>query len=268
MHMSNLTDKFSAFLFTEKDISSVVFFRIAFGLIMIWGVGKYLYTGLLERNFIIPNFHVTYYGFNWVQSIPEKFLYILFYILVVLALFIALGFLYRVSAVLFFIGFSYIFLLDSSYFLNHYYLVAIISFLLIFIPANRNFSIDSLIWPKIKSPTIYSWCIYILIFQLSVVYFYGGLAKLNSDYVFGGEPVAIILHKNYGKFPLIGNFFTETWMVYLFAYGGLLFDLFIVPFLLWRKTRIYAYVICVIFHLTNYKLFNIGIFPWFMIARL
>lgn len=266
MYTKNLIDRFSEILFKQKDISSVVFFRVVFGLIMVWGVGKYLYTDLLKRNFITPNFHVTYHGFDWVQPLPENLLYMLFYTLVILAFFIAIGFVYRISIVLFFVGFSYVFLIDQSYYLNHYYLVILLSFLMIFIPANRYFSVDSIIWPKIKSNTIHSWCIYILMFQLSVVYFYGGLAKLNSDYVFGGEPVGIILHKNYDKFPLIGHMFTESWMVYFFAYSGLLLDLFIVPFLLWRKTRIYAYLFCVLFHLLNYKLFTIGIFPWFMIG--
>lgn len=55
-------------------------------------------------------------------------------------------------------------------------------------------------------------------------------------------------------------------MVYLFSYGGLLIDLLVVPFLLWRKTRPFAFGLAVLFHLTNAWLFTIGIFPWFMIA--
>jgi hypothetical protein len=55
-------------------------------------------------------------------------------------------------------------------------------------------------------------------------------------------------------------------MVYGFAYGGLLLDLLVVPFLLWRKTRPFAFAAIVLFHLMNARLFSIGIFPWFMIA--
>jgi hypothetical protein len=55
-------------------------------------------------------------------------------------------------------------------------------------------------------------------------------------------------------------------MVYFISYGGLLFDLAIVPLLLWKRTRLLAFLVAVAFHLTNWYLFNIGIFPWFMIA--
>lgn len=55
-------------------------------------------------------------------------------------------------------------------------------------------------------------------------------------------------------------------MVMLFTWGGLLLDLFIVPFLLWRRTRVPALLLAITFHLMNSQLFNIGIFPWFAIA--
>ena len=67
-------------------------------------------------------------------------------------------------------------------------------------------------------------------------------------------------------FPLIGRWFTEEWMVYSFSYGGLLLDLLIVPFLLWRRTRYLAFIAAVVFHLMNNHLFTIGIFPFMMIA--
>lgn len=67
-------------------------------------------------------------------------------------------------------------------------------------------------------------------------------------------------------FPLIGKYFTLPNMEYVFSYGGLLLDLFIVPFLLWKRTRMIAFIGITCFHLMNSQLFSIGIFPWFMIA--
>ena len=55
-------------------------------------------------------------------------------------------------------------------------------------------------------------------------------------------------------------------MVYLFSYGGLLLDLFAVPLLLWPRTRNLTYAVTLGFHLMNAQLFNIGMFPWFMIC--
>jgi hypothetical protein len=56
------------------------------------------------------------------------------------------------------------------------------------------------------------------------------------------------------------------WMAYILSYGGLLLDLFVVPLLLWRRTRGYAFAATVFFHVTNKLLFAIGIFPYLMTA--
>ncbi|NJK32584.1 MAG: HTTM domain-containing protein [Deltaproteobacteria bacterium] len=55
-------------------------------------------------------------------------------------------------------------------------------------------------------------------------------------------------------------------MVPFILWGGILYDLLIVPALLWRRTRVLAIVASLGFHLTNATLFNIGIFPWMMLG--
>ena len=149
-------------------------------------------------------------------------------------------------------------------YLNHFYLIVLVSFLLIFIPAHRSFSIDAKLHPEIRSNTAPAWTLWLFLGQISIVYFYGGLAKLNSDWL-QGEPMRTFLGRR-TAFPIVGPLFSEEWVVYLFSYGGLLFDLFVVPFLLWRKTRLYAIGAAALFHVTNAYLFQIGIFPWFMLA--
>jgi hypothetical protein len=99
---------------------------------------------------------------------------------------------------------------------------------------------------------------------MAIVYFYGGLAKLNSDWL-RGEPMRTWLTEG-TSFPVIGPLCTQEWIVYLFSYGGLLFDLLIVPFLLWRRTRLSAFTIALIFHLANAQMFTIGVFPYLAIA--
>ncbi len=54
--------------------------------------------------------------------------------------------------------------------------------------------------------------------------------------------------------------------MHFFAYGGVLFDLLIVPLLLWRRTRLPAFLLAASFHVMNAWLFRIGIFPWLMLA--
>ncbi|MBC8099604.1 MAG: HTTM domain-containing protein, partial [Armatimonadetes bacterium] len=144
------------------------------------------------------------------------------------------------------------------------YLVCLLSFVMIFVPAQRAWSLDVLWGPSRPTPTIPAWALWLLRGQIAVPYFFGGIAKLNGDWL-RGEPMRMWLAAR-TDFPVIGMWFTEEWMVYLFSYGGLLFDLLIVPLLLWRRTRWAALGVAIGFHLTNYGLFQIGIFPWMMIV--
>ena len=246
------------------DIAGIVFFRIAFGLILMWETFRYFDHNWIERYFIEPDFFFTYEGFGWLTPWPGDGMYTHFYVLGLLAFFIAIGFLYRISTVLFFLGFSYIFLLDKTNYLNHFYLITLLSFILIFLPANRAYSVDAKIFPKIRTDWVPSWTLWWLRLQLGIVYIYGGIAKINGDWL-RGEPMRKWLAAR-DDFGIIGRWFTEEWMVYLFSYSGLLLDLFIFPLLLFQKTRFPAAIVLTSFHLLNDKLFTIGIFPWFMIA--
>lgn len=251
-----------ALFFEPVEIASIVYFRIAFGGIMLWEMWRYFSHHWIERYYIAPSLYFTYYGFDWVKPWPGDLMYLHFYALVALAFFILIGLWYRISAVLFFLGFTYVFLLDQAQHLNHFYLICLVSFLMIFIPANQPFSIDS--WgSKKRTTTAPAWALWALRLQIGIAYFYGGVAKLNSDWLHG-EPMRMWLASS--SFPVIGQFFTQEWMVFLFSYGGLLLDLSIVPFLLWQKTRPFAFGAAILFHLMNATLFKIGIFPWFMIA--
>jgi vitamin K-dependent gamma-carboxylase len=251
-------------LFEPVDIASLVFFRIAFGVVIIYEVWLQFSRGWIKLDYIDPDYHFSYYGFGWVQQWPGNGMYFHFLALGVMGACIALGLWYRIATVLFFLGFTYVFLLDQALYLNHFYLLVLVSFLMIFVPAHRSFSLDALLRAGIRSETVPAWALWILAAQMGIVYFYGGLAKLNGDWL-RGEPMRRWLAGD-TDFPVIGPLFTEEWMVFLFSYGGLLFDLLIVPFLLWRRTRYAAFAFALVFHLTNAQLFDIGIFPWFAIA--
>ena len=61
--------------------------------------------------------------------------------------------------------------------------------------------------------------------------------------------------------PIVGELFLSEFVVVAFSWGGLFFDLLIVPLLLWKKSRVAAYLSCIAFHLLNSVLFNIHVFP-------
>ena len=135
-----------------------------------------------------------------------------------------------------------------------------------FLPAERAFSVDALLRRKIRSDVVPAWTLWLLRAQVGIPYFYGGIAKLNSDWIHGGEPMRTWLR------PLakcqVGPIFTADWVVYGFVIGGLLLDLLVVPLLLWRRTRLFAFAAAVVFNLINAVIFDIGIFPWLMLGAL
>ena len=67
-------------------------------------------------------------------------------------------------------------------------------------------------------------------------------------------------------YPLIGFLFGEEAVVMAMTYGGMLFDLLIMPLLMWRPTRIAGFAGVLFFNFTNAITFNIGIFPWLSTA--
>lgn len=246
------------------NIADLVWFRIAFGAILLVEVCRYFQNGWIGIYYVEPAFLFKYYGFGWVRPWPGNGMSIHFAVLGALAVCITLGIAYRVVSVLFFVGFTYVFLLDQARYLNHFYLVCLYSFLMIFVPAHRAFSVDAWLRPGLRKGTAPAWTLWLLRMQICVVYFFGGVAKLNGDWL-RGEPMRMWLAKR-TEFPLIGRFFTEDWMAYLFSYGGLAFDFGIVPLLLWRRTRWFAFGLALIFNVMNSVLFHIGIFPWFALG--
>jgi hypothetical protein len=264
---ANVWRRLGVALFEPVDISFLVFFRVVFGGIMLWETYRYFTHGWITRYFVEPAVNFTYYGFSWVKPWPGSGMYIHFFVLGLAAACVMVGFLYRIAAPVLFLTFTYSFLLDQTRFMNHFYLVCLISFLMCFLPAERAFSVDSLLRRKIRSDVVPAWTLWLLRAQVGIPYFFGGIAKLNSDWVFGGEPMRIWLSP-LAKIPAFGHIFAANWVVFGFVIGGLLLDLLVVPLLLWRRTRPFAFVAAVLFNLINSVLFDIGIFPWLMLGAL
>lgn len=248
------------------DVSSLVVFRIAFGLVMaLWSFDS-LWSGRVHQLYVLPRFHFTYYPFDFVRPLPGSGMYVFVFALGVLAICIATGFLYRAACLLFASGFTYFFLLERTNYQNHYYLICLISWLLTILPLNRAASLDVLAELTRPSRTVPAWCLWLVQFHVALPYVFGGLSKLQSDWL-AGEPLRTHLGIVASQIwiPSLRPLLVSEVAVTTFVWGGLLFDLAIVPLLIWRRTRTAAYLTCLAFHLTNAWLFNIHIFPWFMI---
>lgn len=246
------------------SIAPLAAFRILFGMIMFISTIRFISKGWIEQLYINPKFYFTYYGFDWVHPFGATGMYIVFALVALAALGIMLGWKYKFSAILFFIGFSYIELLDKSNYLNHYYFVSIVSFLLILVPANRSWSLDVWSKPSLKLDKVPAWCINIFKLQLAIVYFYAGLAKLNPDWMLHAMPLKIWLPAH-ADMPIIGELLTKEWVAYAFSWSGALYDLTIPFLLLIPATRLGAFAMVVAFHVLTRILFPIGMFPYIMI---
>jgi vitamin K-dependent gamma-carboxylase len=251
-------------VFAPVDIASLVFFRIAFGGLMLVMVQLVWSLDRISQWWIEPSFLFKYPGFSWVHPWPGNGLYVHWILLGVFALFVTVGFLYRISATLFFLSHTYFFLLDQGRYVNHIYLICLFSFLLIFAPAHRAFSVDAWLWPKLRSSTAPAWSLWLLRGQMGVVYFFAGVAKIAPDWL-QGEPIRTWF-KQQIRSPALAHVFHQEWAAYGASYASLLIDLLIVPFLLWRRTRLVAFCVAVIFHLLNAQIFPLDIFPWLAIA--
>lgn len=220
--------------------------------------------GWVNTQLIEPLLHFKYYGFNWVKPLPGYGMYAVFALMAFASIATALGWFYRFFTIVFFLCFTYVELIDITYYLNHYYFVSLAAFLMIFMPANRSFSFDVYLKPSNKSNKINRFYIDMIKLQIAIVYIYAGLAKINSDWLFEALPLAIWLPAK-SSLPIIGPLFEFKATAHIFSWAGMLFDTLIVFGLLFKRTRPFAFVAVVIFHTLTGILFQIGVFPLVMI---
>ena len=247
------------------DAASLAAFRILFGVLMSFAMLRFIARGWVDEFYIQPQFHFTWALFPWVQPLPPALMRLLFPALAVLGLGIALGFCYRLCALLFFLGFTYVELIDKTTYLNHYYLVSLLSGLLVVIPAHRVWSVDAWRAPAPFPATVPAWTVNLLRFQLAVAYVFAGLAKINADWLLDAQPLRIWLAAR-SDLPVLGPLLAEPSVAYVFSWAGAVYDLTIVLLLLSRRTRAGAYLTVIVFYVITAVLFPIGMFPWIMIV--
>lgn len=252
-------------VFTEVvDASSLAAFRFLFGTVMVWEVLRYVYLDRIDYYYIYPIFWFPYPLTQFVAPLSGYAMYAVFGLMGLSALGIALGCFFRLSAIGFTLIYTYVFLIDQAQYNNHYYFICLVGFLLCFTNANRRFSIDKRRAKKMMPITVPMWQPLILRIQVLMVYFGGGIAKLNHDWL-QGKPMDMWLADRW-DYPILGPFFETQAAAYFFSYGGLFFDLFI-GFVLWHPgLRFVGFVGVLFFNLMNTWLFSIGVFPFLMIC--
>ncbi|WP_298533288.1 HTTM domain-containing protein [uncultured Algibacter sp.] len=252
------------YLNKQTSAAPLAVFRICFGIMMCYGMMRFGYHGWIDTLYIQPKFHFSYFGFEWIKPLGV-YTYLLFIVCGLSALMVAIGFKYRLTIITFFLCFTYIELMDKTTYLNHYYFISLLSFVMIFLPANTHFSIDNII-RKTSYKNIPRWTIDAVKLLLGIVYFYAGLAKINSDWLFRAMPLKIWLPSKY-DLPLIGDsLMHQEWFHYAMSWCGMLYDLAIPFLLLYKRTRLFAFFMVLFFHIFTRVLFPIGMFPFIMIV--
>lgn len=258
--MHSIKDK----LQTPISIAPLVVYRLLFGFMVAYGCLWSIYKGDIETRYLEPSFFFKYYAFEWVHFVGAEGIYILYLIWFLSALGIILGAFYRIAIWSFFFAFTYLHLLDATNYINHYYAISIFAFFLACLPANAACSVDVWRKPSIEQFQIPYWQIAIFQGQVALIYLFAAIAKMNSDWVLGAMPLKIWLLQSQ-DFPVIGSLFKYHTTSVLMSWMGLLFDLTIVVWLSFSKTRKWAYLMVVLFHTMTGLLFNIGLFPILMI---
>lgn len=255
---------FSKYFNRQTDAAPLAVFRILFGLMMFGSIVRFWSYGWIDKLYIQPKFFFSYYGFEWIKPLGE-YTYLIFAICGIASIMVMLGYKYRLAIITFFLSFTYIELMDKTTYLNHYYFISILSFLMIFLPANARFSLDTY-FKRREYDQVPKWTIDSVKLMLGIVYFYAGIAKLNSDWLFRAMPLKIWLPSKY-DLPFIGdNLMQQEWFHYAMSWGGAIYDLAIPFLLLYRRTRFFAFLLVLFFHIFTRILFPIGMFPYIMIV--
>ncbi len=256
-----MLNKFHHYLNKEVSAAPLISFRLIFGALMIFSTLRFMYLGWIEDHYVDPFFHFKYWGFEWVEPISRAGLYAVHFAMIIGALLIMFskGILYRIGAATLFLTFTYTELIDLTYYLNHYYFVSLICLVLIFLPSHVSpFS-------NLSKQTVKNSALVVIKVHIAILYIYAGLAKINYDWLIEALPLRIWVPAN-DKLPLVGELFTWEITPYLFSWIGMLFDTFIIFFLIYKPTRLLAYIAVVIFHSLTGFMFQIGVFPLVMMG--
>lgn len=252
------------FLFKKIDNSPLIIFRILFGTLVSLECFGAIVTGWVGRTLVSPEFTFTFIGFEWLQPLPGIGMYCYFILMGILGICITLGYRYRLCIISFTLLWTGAYLMQKTAYNNHYYLLIIISFFMCFFPANRGHSLDARRNPGLQTNCMYSYIKWLVVFQLFLVYTFAALAKLYEDWL--DLTFIRLLMQSKSHYIFVGDLLQHDWVLWSVRLFGILFDLLIVPAMLWKPSRKLGFAFAVIFHIFNSIVFQIGIFPYLSLA--
>ena len=260
-NFNRMRKKIENVLFSYTDGVGLELFRRLFALILFYQSYSFYSVKYLEAGILAPSYLFCFQPFTFLNNTPEGLIRVFFAFMVFAPIGMLFRKTFRISTLIYLFVFSFFVLLEQSYFNNHFYLILLLCGIWLFYkPVGSGLNLKVAGW----MPVLFQ-------FMIVLVYFYGGLAKLNADWLFRQEPVRTMLAINAKNMLIKGAHQNELIIAY-YTYGGAIFDLVIGFLLLYRRTLWLGVVLNILFHLNNTFVFNmgeggdIGIFPMFMIA--
>ena len=250
--------------FKAIDNSPLIVFRIFFGFLVACESFGAILTGWVKRVLIDPQVTFSFIGFEWLKPLPGFGMYFYFIAMGVFGLAIMLGYRYRIAIISYTILWAGAYFMQKTAYNNHYYLLLLISFLMIFLPSNSYASLD-VRQNRIKEEnTMPYWISLLFIIQVAIVYVFASIAKFYPDWLDGTFTRNLLADST--NVITLKKLFLQKWFYLFIAYMGIIFDLLIVPLLLFKKTRMLALLASLTFHLFNAIFLEIGIFPFFALT--
>src|SRR5579871_1978322 len=131
-------------LYRPMDIAGLAVVRMLFGIIVMVEAVRYTTLYQYLSQFPPQEFFFKFRYFEWVFALPEHLMQWVFVAYGICGLFILVGLFYHVAMIGAACCISYIFLADATNYLNHFYLIIIFSFMMVFIPAQKGWSLYAL----------------------------------------------------------------------------------------------------------------------------
>lgn len=278
----------TTFLYKQVDNTSLIVFRVFFGLLIgLEGFGA-IATGWVKRTFIDPEFTFPFIGFEGVltpiqQTLREPLLdfklfgiewlnmadytygfYFYFALMGICGFLVMIGYKYRWSIGAYTILWTTVYLMQKTSYNNHYYLLVLLCVFMWIVPAHHYLSVDVKKNPALQKNYMPNWVLVIFILQLFIVYTYASVAKMYPDWWSGEVTTNLMAGRKH--VPIVGEFLQQKWIHVMLTYVGIGFDLLVIPGLLWKRTRVFFFSCSIVFHLFNSFVLHIGIFPYMSLA--
>ncbi len=246
------------------DRAPLALFRMFYGFLIAcegWGA---IMTGWVRRTLVEPGELFTFIGFEFLEHLGGPLMYPYFVVMGATGIAIMLGWRYRLTSVLFALMWSAAYLMQKASYNNHYYLLMLLAWMMALLPAHRSHSLDVRSGRSSRRDHMPAGVRVLIIVQLLIVYTYASLAKLYPDWL--DNTFSRMLMSGRADYPIIGSFLQQDWVHTGISWFGILFDGLVIPALLWKPTRKWAFGLAVFFHLFNSVTLGIGIFPFLALA--